>query len=50
MVALYPKLLTSLTKTRRAKPGRKQHPGNNSAFAVWNNDRVIDVLPSGRQR
>lgn len=47
MVALYPKLFTSLTK--KSKAWEETTLGNNSAFAVHNNDEVIDVLHSGRQ-
>lgn len=47
MVALYPKLFTSLTK--KSKAWEETTLGNNSAFAVHNNDGVIDVLHSGRQ-
>lgn len=49
-VALYPDLLTSSSKTRKAKLGRKHPPGNYSAFAVYNNNGAAGVLQSRGQK
>lgn len=49
-LALYANLLTSSSKIRKTKLERKRPSGNDSVFAVHNNNWMTDVLQSGGQR